>query len=370
MRWASYSSGLMFALLVDPSHAVATVSSVGLEQQRTEVLRAVEKRVAHHVEHSLLTLDRAWQPSDFIPDGVNENDDAFLEEVREMRQMARGLPDELLVVLIGDMITEEALPTYQTLLNTLDGASDPTGTSDTAWGRWSRQWTSEENRHGDLLNRYLYLTGRCNMRAVEKSIMKLIANGFNPKFVPDGSSVGDAYRGFVYTSFQERATKISHGNVGKLASKYGDSRLARICAAIAGDEARHEKAYKGFVSAIFEEDPDGAMIAYADMLKQQIVMPAELMTDGENPNLFADFARVAANLGVYTSADYTDIIEHLNSEWQVESLTGLSPEAAAAQEYVGSLPRRFRKLAERQARSEGGILLPGVEWSWLNGRTV
>mgnify|MGYP003685159065 CR=1 FL=1 len=37
MRWASYSSGLMFALLVDPSHAVATVSSVGLEQQRTEV---------------------------------------------------------------------------------------------------------------------------------------------------------------------------------------------------------------------------------------------------------------------------------------------------------------------------------------------
>lgn len=112
--------------------------------------------------------------------------------------------------------------------------------------------------------------------------------------------------------------------------------------------------------------------AYLPMLYSvvQIVMPAELMTDGENPNLFADFARVAANLGVYTSADYTDIIEHLNSEWQVESLTGLSPEAAAAQEYVGSLPRRFRKLAERQARSEGGILLPGVEWSWLNGRTV
>jgi acyl-[acyl-carrier-protein] desaturase len=25
------------------------------------------------------------------------------------------------------------------------------------------QWTSEENRHGDLLNKYLYLSGRVNM---------------------------------------------------------------------------------------------------------------------------------------------------------------------------------------------------------------
>jgi len=65
------------------------------------------------------------------------------------------------------------------------------------------------------------------MRAVEKSVMGLIANGFNPKFVPDGSSVGDAYLGFVYTSFQERATKVSHGNVGKLAAKHGDAQLAR-----------------------------------------------------------------------------------------------------------------------------------------------
>ena len=30
--------------------------------------------------------------------------------------------------------------------------------------RWTRQWTSEENRHGDLMNKYCYLTGRVNMR--------------------------------------------------------------------------------------------------------------------------------------------------------------------------------------------------------------
>lgn len=72
-----------------------------------QVLRVVEGRVAHHVEKTLLTVDRAWQPSDFVPESSGEDDDRFLEEVREMRQVARELPDELLVVLIGDMITEE-----------------------------------------------------------------------------------------------------------------------------------------------------------------------------------------------------------------------------------------------------------------------
>ena len=90
------------------------------------------------------------------------------------------MPPEVLLVLVGDMVTEEALPTYLTLLNTLEGTDDPTGAVDTAWGRWSRQWTAEENRHGDLLNRYLYLGGQCNMKSIEQTIMRLISSGFDP----------------------------------------------------------------------------------------------------------------------------------------------------------------------------------------------
>ena len=115
--------------------------------------------------------------------------------------MAATVPDDVLVVLIGDMVTEEALPTYQTLLNTFEGCDDPTGTTDSAWARWSRGWTSEENRHGDLLNKYLYLGGRCDMRSIEVTIQHLITSGFNP------GAEKDPYKGFVYTSFQERATK-------------------------------------------------------------------------------------------------------------------------------------------------------------------
>jgi hypothetical protein len=42
-------------------------------------------------------------------------------------------PLMIFVYLVQDIITEEALPTYQTMLNTLDGVRDETGASPTAW---------------------------------------------------------------------------------------------------------------------------------------------------------------------------------------------------------------------------------------------
>jgi acyl-[acyl-carrier-protein] desaturase len=87
------------------------------------------------------------------------------------------LSDDYLVCLVGDTITEEALPTYQTMLNTLDGTRDETGASPTPWGIWTRAWTAEENRHGDLLHTYLYLTGRVDMKAVQKTTQFLIGSG-------------------------------------------------------------------------------------------------------------------------------------------------------------------------------------------------
>ena len=39
----------------------------------------------------------------------------------ELRARARELPDAYLVALVGDMVTEEALPSYMNMLNLLDG---------------------------------------------------------------------------------------------------------------------------------------------------------------------------------------------------------------------------------------------------------
>ena len=46
------------------------------------------------------------------------------------------------------------------------------------------------------------------------------------------------------------------------------------------------------VDELFVKDPNGAMLAFADMMRKQIVMPAHLMDDGEHiarngRNLFA-----------------------------------------------------------------------------------
>jgi acyl-[acyl-carrier-protein] desaturase len=151
----------------------------------------------------------------------------------------------------------------------------------------------------------------------------------------------------IYTSFQERATRISHTNTGKLADKAGDTVLSRICKTIAGDEARHEKAYKSFMSKIFELDPNGAVLAFEKMMKKQIAMPAILMDSGNEDNMFVRFSAVTQKIGIYTAWDYASIIEHLVQLWKLESLTGLNAAASKAQAYLCKLADRYKSIAER-----------------------
>lgn len=120
-----------------------------------------------------------------------------------------------------------------------------------------------------------------------------------------------------------------------------------ICGLIAGDEARHEKAYKLFMSKVFEIDPTGAVLAFAKMMKANITMPALLMHDGKDNNLYTKFSLVAQKAGVYTVKDYAEIIRSLVEEWKVAGLGDLSNVSAKAQDYLCGLAERYSKLAER-----------------------
>ncbi len=314
-----------------------------------EVISELEGMVSEAVTTLLVDPEKCWQPSDFLPDMQQED---ALDQVRHLRERVAGLPDDVLVSLIGNMITEEALPSYQTYFNLLRGINEEGElTSTNSWVTWSRGWTAEENRHGDLLNKYLYLTGRVNMRKVEQSIQHLITNGFNPQ------TEQDPYQAMIYTSFQERATKVSHVNTGKLADKAGDSTLARICKTIAGDEARHEKAYKSFIGRVFEIDPNGAMLAFEKVMRNQIIMPAVLIDKDNDENLFARYAAITQKIGIYTTWDYAKIIDHLVNTWKIESITGLEGAAAKAQEYLSKLATRYERIAERSKAPEE-IVLP------------
>ncbi len=323
---------------------------------RLEVINSIEGFVSENLPTLLKPVEESWQPSDFLPDMTKEN---WKEEVHEFRERAKEMPDDLLVVLVGDMVTEEALPTYQTWLNRLEGVTDTTGASGSAWAKWSRGWTSEENRHGDLLNKYLYLTGRVDMRSVESTIHHLINNGFNPH------TENDPYLGFIYTSFQERATKISHTNVGKLAKKFGEAHLQKICGLIAGDEARHEKAYKLFMTKIFEVDPVQAVLSFAKMMKLKVSMPASLMTDGIDQNLFTKFSNVAQRIEVYTVTDYASIIKNLVNEWEISTIKGLSDVAAKAQDYLCKLSEKYMTVANRLSFAG-----EAEKFSWIYDRKV
>lgn len=319
---------------------------------RREVLMHIEKYMLEKMHEYLKPIDTNWQPSDFLPDSTKPD---FYNEIRDLKENAKDLSYDLVAVLIGDTITEEALPTYESWLTMVDGISkDEQG----GWMKWVRHWTAEENRHGDLLNKYLYLSGRVDMRQMEISTQYLIADGF------DIGTGHDPYRNFIYTSFQELATNVSHRRVASLAKRDGDTLLSKMCGVIASDEARHAKAYKDFMARIFEVDPSEAMIAFEDMMRNKIVMPAHFLREVglKMGQTFGHFTDAAQRLGVYTAVDYVDIMKQLIEDWQIESMKDLNEAGEKARDYVMNLPARLSRVAERMKN-------PTLEYkfSWIAG---
>ena len=303
------------------------------------------------MEEFLIPVEKIWQPTDLLPDSNNEN---FLEEVKELREISKDLPYDFWVTLVGDTITEEALPTYESWLMDVEGVDN---VERNGWSKWVRHWTGEENRHGDVLNKYLYLSGRVNMKEIEQTTQHLINDGF------DIGTGRDPYKNFVYTSFQELATFVSHNRVALIAKKYGEKKLFKMCNLIAGDEMRHHLAYSEFVNQIFKVDPSEMMLAFQYMMKQKITMPAVFLRESGDKigSAFEAFSDSAQRIGVYTASDYVDILQKLNEKWDIGNINGLTAEAEKARDYLMKLPERMRKISERLIIPEEGTIFKWVE---------
>ena len=324
---------------------------MAITNKRLEVMQFLEKDIDTYTNQFLIPIDTIWQPTDFLP---NSQQESFYDEVKELREIAKDLPYDFWVVMVGDTITEEALPTYESWLMDVEGINQTEGNG---WSRWIRQWTGEENRHGDVLNKYLYLSGRVNMREVEITAQHLISDGF------DIGTGTDPYKNFVYTSFQELATYVSHNRVSQMAKKYGDHKLSKMCKMIAGDEMRHHHAYSEFVDRIFKVDPSEMMLAFHYMMKQKIVMPAHFLRESGNKigTAFEQFSDSAQRIGVYTAMDYVDIMERLMVRWEIDKITNLTSEAEKARDYLMKLPARMARISERMVIPQESTIFKWVE---------
>jgi acyl-[acyl-carrier-protein] desaturase len=297
----------------------------------------------------LKPIESNWQPADLLPDARNPE---FIAEINEIQELAKEMDYDLLTVLIGDTITEEALPTYETWLMDIEGINQQYNENNpNGWSKWIRGWTAEENRHGDLLNKYLFLCGRVDMREMEVTTQHLINDGF------DIGTGRNPYKNFVYTSFQELATNISHRRVASLVKKTGNTLLAKINGIIAADEARHASAYSDFVKRIFELDPSQMMTSFEDMMRRKIVMPAHFMRQSGDKvgELWSHFSDAAQRTKVYTAQDYINILSSLIKDWDIDKITDLNEAGEKARDYIMALPNRLQNITNRMQEPEKRI---------------
>jgi acyl-[acyl-carrier-protein] desaturase len=112
---------------------------------------------------------------------------------------------------------------------------------------------------------------------------------------------------------------------------------------------RHHHAYSEFVNQIFKVDPSEMMLAFQYMMKQKITMPAHFLREsGEKiSTAFEEFSNSAQKIGVYTAADYVDIMQKLIEKWEIDKIGNLTAEAEKARDYLMKLPERMAKISER-----------------------
>jgi acyl-[acyl-carrier-protein] desaturase len=337
-------------------------------------MRALDAHVGTLRDKSLTEIRgivEIWQPSDLLP--------ATLDGHRAVQEQARDLPDEVLLVLAGNTLTEKGLPTFTADIASTYG-SQGGGHGSLAeplphLRKWFATWASEERRHEEVLGDWLKFSGRVDMRSFEQSTQL---------FLMDGTDLGiqrDPYKGIIYTSVQELATHRSHQGLLELARTHRSKILQAICGTVAADEAKHGQTYRRFAEFLFTKDPNGMMCAVRDMIRQGVVMPAHNMreikdgdaSDGIEPagQMFADFSQLADRLGVYTGKDYAEIWGFLlqkwkigkreNGQWSHLPFPGLDGEGEEAQRKIIRRQEAIEKFASITREPKPVTR----EWTWL-----
>ena len=91
------------------------------ENLRSEVMKTIESSMESLLQQYIKPVEKCWQPADFLPD---PKDESFFEELKQLQELSQSMSYDLLVTLIGDTVTEEALPSYETWLMSIRPISE------------------------------------------------------------------------------------------------------------------------------------------------------------------------------------------------------------------------------------------------------
>ncbi|MES1259335.1 MAG: acyl-ACP desaturase, partial [Gemmatimonadota bacterium] len=238
---------------------------------------------------------------------------------------AMSMPDPVKAALALNLLTEEGLPHFHRLIAVYLG-------DDSHWTNWNNLWTAEEDRHGSVLTDYCKSTRILDRRTLEVMQFAYLKAGFAPAWDKD------PYRVFVYTTLQERATQISHGNTGRVVEEY-EPVLGGILAKIAMEEARHFTFYRRVFTEILKRDPSEALRSAAH------IFPAIDMPGVTIPG-FKEFADVIRRSGIYGPRDYLRIVQDQLAHWKIEALEGLDELGRKAQDTMLGVPERLKRIAD------------------------
>lgn len=260
-----------------------------------------------------LSMAKEWFPHEYVPWGEGVNFSGVLEG-KEWTPEEQRFSEAARTSLVINLLTEDNLPSYHREIATYLGR-------DGAWGEWIGRWTAEEGRHGIAIRDYLTVTRSVDPVALERARMTHMTEGFEA--IHPG-----AISGLAYVSFQELATRVSHRNTG---AATGDPIAEQLFARIATDENLHMVFYRNVMEAIFELEPDQAMVAVLNNVRD-FAMP------GHGIEGFGRKAVEIAVAGIYDLRQHKDdVVMPVLRKWRVFEREDFGAEGQRARDELAGI---------------------------------
>jgi acyl-[acyl-carrier-protein] desaturase len=298
------------------------VTALADDVRTQNLLRELEPVVETELNRHL-SIAKEWFPHEYVPWGEGVNFAGVLEG-KDWTPEEQRFSEAARTSLVINLLTEDNLPSYHREIATYLGR-------DGVWGEWIGRWTAEEGRHGIAIRDYLTVTRSVDPVALERARMTHMTEGF------DAIHPG-AISGLAYVSFQELATRVSHRNTG---AATGDPIAEQLFARIATDENLHMVFYRNVMEAIFELEPDEAMVAVLNNVRD-FAMP------GHGIEGFGRKAVEIAVAGIYDLRQHKDdVLMPVLRKWRVFERDNFGAEGERARDELAVLLEELEVNATR-----------------------